>query len=88
MNLNSTNLLKSEDEKETEEKAPNILEELKNGNFIQKKFLETRKIFLWGPVMDESAKEIVNKLMYLEMIDPGKEITFYINSLFGLVEKL
>ena len=85
MNLNSTNLLKSEDEKETEEKAPNILEELKNGNFIQKKFLETRKIFLWGPVMDESAKEIVNKLMYLEMIDPGKEITFYINSPGGVI---
>jgi ATP-dependent Clp protease protease subunit len=85
MNLNTTNLLKSEDEKEPEEKTPNILEELKNGNSIQKKFLDARKIFLWGPVMDDSAKEIVNKLMYMEMIDPGKEITFYINSPGGSV---
>jgi len=83
MNLNTTNLLKSEDE--TEEKPTSILEELKNGNFIQKKFLESRKVFLWGPVMDESAKDIVNKLMYMEMIDPGKEITFYINSPGGSV---
>lgn len=85
MNFNSINLNKAEDEKETEEKAPTILEELKNGNFIQKKFLDSRKIFLWGPVMDESAKEIVNKLMYLEMTDPGKEITFYINSPGGVI---
>jgi ATP-dependent Clp protease protease subunit len=35
--------------------------------------------------MDDSAKEIVSKLMYLEMIDPGKEITFYINSPGGVI---
>ncbi len=52
---------------------------------IQKKFLEKRKIFLWGAVMDESAKQIVNKLLYLEMIDPGKPITFYINSPGGVI---
>jgi ATP-dependent Clp protease, protease subunit len=69
---------------ETEEKVPDILEEIKNAP-ISKKFLEQRKIFLWGPVMDDSAKEIVSKLMYLEMIDPGKEITFYINSPGGVI---
>ena len=69
---------------ETEEKVPDILEEIKNAP-IAKKFLEQRKIFLWGPVMDDSAKEIVSKLMYLEMIDPGKEITFYINSPGGVI---
>jgi ATP-dependent Clp protease protease subunit len=47
--------------------------------------LEKRKVFLWGPVMDESARDIVNRLMYLEMVDPGKEITFYINSPGGVV---
>lgn len=52
---------------------------------IQKKFLEKRKVFLWGPVMDESAKDIVNKLLYLEMQDPGKPITFYINSPGGVI---
>jgi ATP-dependent Clp protease, protease subunit len=67
-----------------DENIPNILEEIKNAP-IAKKFLEQRKIFLWGPVMDDSAKEIVSKLMYLEMIDPGKEITFYINSPGGVI---
>lgn len=62
----------------------NFLEEIK-GMSIQKKFLEERKVFLWGVVMDESAKDIVSKMLYLEMIDPGKEITFYINSPGGSV---
>lgn len=69
----------------TEEQAPDVLEELRNGNRIQKKFLDQRKIFLWGAVYDDSAKEIVNKLMYLEMVDPGKDIFFYINSPGGSV---
>lgn len=52
---------------------------------IQKKFLEQRKIFLWGAVTDETAKEITEKLLYLEAIGPGKEITFYINSPGGSI---
>ncbi|HEY0947585.1 MAG TPA: ATP-dependent Clp protease proteolytic subunit [Opitutaceae bacterium] len=52
---------------------------------IQKKFLEQRKIFLWGAVTDESAKELTEKLLYLEASDPGKEIFFYINSPGGSV---
>ncbi len=55
------------------------------GMLIQKKFLEQRKIFLWGPVTDESAKDLTEKLLYLEATDPGKEITFYINSPGGSV---
>lgn len=52
---------------------------------IQKKFLEQRKIFLWGAVTDETAKEITEKLLYLEGIAPGKDITFYINSPGGSI---
>ncbi len=52
---------------------------------IQKKFLEQRKIFLWGAVTDETAKDITEKLLYLETIAPGKEITFYINSPGGSI---
>lgn len=52
---------------------------------IQKKFLEQRKIFLWGAVTDESAKDLTDKLLYLEAIGPGKDITFYINSPGGSV---
>jgi ATP-dependent Clp protease protease subunit len=52
---------------------------------VQKKFLEQRKIFLWGAVTDESAKEITEKLLYLESVAPGKDITFYINSPGGSI---
>ena len=52
---------------------------------IQKKFLAQRKIFLWGAVTDETAKDITEKLLYLEGIAPGKEITFYINSPGGSI---
>jgi len=52
---------------------------------IQKKFLEQRKVFLWGAVTDESAKDITEKLLYLEAVGPGEEITFYINSPGGSI---
>lgn len=61
-----------------------LLETLNSVNF-RKKFLEHRKVFFWGPVFDESVKEIVDQLFYLEMIDPGKEITMFINSPGGSV---
>ena len=52
---------------------------------VQKKFLEQRKIFLWGAVTDETAKDITEKLLYLESVGPGKDITFYINSPGGSI---
>lgn len=52
---------------------------------FDKKFMEQRKIFLWGEVNDKSARDITNRLMYLEATDPGKEITFYISSPGGMV---
>lgn len=54
-------------------------------NLIDKKLLEDRKVFLWGQVDDDSAKHIIDRLFYLEAIDPGKEIKFYINSPGGYV---
>jgi ATP-dependent Clp protease protease subunit len=52
---------------------------------IEQKFLEQRKIFLWGEVDDKSAEIIVSKLLYLELSEPGKKITFYINSPGGMI---
>lgn len=52
---------------------------------FEKKFLEQRKVFLWGVVTDKSAEQVVNRLLYLEAIDPGKPIYFYINSPGGVV---
>jgi ATP-dependent Clp protease, protease subunit len=54
-------------------------------NTIQRKFLAQRKIFLWGAVTDESAKDITEKLLYLEVTEPGKDITFYINTPGGSI---
>jgi ATP-dependent Clp protease protease subunit len=54
-------------------------------SLIQKRFLKDRKIFLWGAVTDESAKDLTEKLLYLEMIGAGKPITFYINSPGGSI---
>ncbi len=62
-----------------------ILKELSQGMRFDKKFLEQRKIFLWGPVDDESAQYIVNRLLFLEAEKPGEEIKFYINSPGGVV---
>jgi len=52
---------------------------------IGMKLLEQRKIFLWGAVDDDSAKEIVEKLMYLDANKPGEKITFFISSPGGSV---
>lgn len=52
---------------------------------IQKKFLENRKIFLWGEVSDKSAKDITEKLFYLELEAPGEPIQFYINTPGGSI---
>ena len=43
---------------------------------IQETFLKERKVFLWGEVSDKSARDVTEKLLYLEMDAPGKEITF------------
>src|SRR3954452_2145759 len=71
-----------DDEDEDETPKPTVAPV---GALIQKKFLEQRKIFLWGAVTDETAKDLTEKLLYLEAIGPGKEITFYINSPGGSV---
>jgi ATP-dependent Clp protease protease subunit len=73
------------DEENPMEMPENPMEKMMSGWMFDKKFIEQRKVFLWGPVDDKSAKEITDRLLYLEAIDPGKEITFYINSPGGVV---
>ncbi|MFZ9682620.1 MAG: ClpP family protease [Cephaloticoccus sp.] len=69
-----------EDEETVAAKSPMPIAAL-----IQRKFLEQRKIFLWGAVTDETAKDITEKLLYLEASAPGKEIYFYINTPGGSI---
>jgi ATP-dependent Clp protease, protease subunit len=52
---------------------------------IDLKILNERKIFLWGQVDDASAKHVIDRLLYLELLDPGKEIQLLINSPGGYV---
>ena len=71
---------------EEEPKVPeNPMEKMISAAQFDKKFIEQRKVFLWGAVDDRSAKDITARLLYLEAIDPGKEIKFYINSPGGVV---
>jgi ATP-dependent Clp protease protease subunit len=63
----------------------NMMENLMSAAQFDKKFMEQRKVFLWGAVDDRSAKDITSRLLFLDAKDPGKEITFYINSPGGLV---
>ena len=81
--MNSKNIRM--DEENPMEMPDNPMEKMMSGWMFDKKFIEQRKVFLWGPVDDKSSKEITDRLLYLEAIDPGKEITFYINSPGGVV---
>lgn len=77
-------LMEDEEENETKEDK----QEPTNG-FMMKKmeklFFEKRTVYLWGPVDDKSAKDLVSKLLLLDADKPGKEIKFYINSPGGVV---
>lgn len=48
-------------------------------------FFKNRNIYLWGPVDDRSAKDVVNRLLLLDADQPGEPINFYINSPGGVV---
>jgi len=52
---------------------------------IDAKILNERKIFLWGQVDDHSAKQVIDRLLYLELMQPEKEIQLIINSPGGAV---
>ncbi|HCR49062.1 MAG TPA: ATP-dependent Clp protease proteolytic subunit [Rhodothermales bacterium] len=61
------------------------MEQVSLADEIGRKLLSERKVFLWGGVDDDSAEYVVERLLYLDLMDPGKEITFYINSPGGYV---
>jgi len=64
-------------------------DEKKQDSFNQKLenlLLKKRRIFFSSPVTDQSAREVIRKLWYLEFLDPGKPILFVINSPGGSVD--
>ncbi len=58
----------------------------RTGDKIEHALLDARRIFISDAVDSHSANEIIRKLWYLEMIDPGKPILFIINSPGGAVD--
>lgn len=86
MYINSNYRTRFNDDEENPQELPeNPMEKMVSSWQFDKKFIEQRKIFLWGVVDDKSSKDITARLLYLEAIEPGKEITFYINSPGGMV---
>jgi ATP-dependent Clp protease, protease subunit len=85
MNLYKRNIRQDDEPDEMPNLPDNPMEKLMSGWMFDKKFIEQRKVFLWGPVEDKSAKDITDRLLYLEALAPGKEITFFINSPGGVV---
>jgi ATP-dependent Clp protease protease subunit len=86
-NLQSPRVLPRLDDEDDDEKENDLAQKhaAPVAALIQKRFLKERKIFLWGAVTDESAKDITERLLYLEAVGPGKDITFYINSPGGSI---
>ena len=84
----SAPLPRLDDEDDDDDETPEETRARRNtpvAMLIQRKFLEQRKIFLWGAVTDETAKDITEKLLYLETTAPGTDIVFYINSPGGSI---
>ena len=74
-----------DDGQEPDEKAQAPRTPLSVAAQIQRKFLEQRKLFIWGAITDETARDACERLLYLEGIDPGKEITLYMNTPGGSI---
>lgn len=53
---------------------------------IEHALLEARRIFISDAVDSDSASDVIRKLWYLELNDPGKPILFVINSPGGAVD--
>ena len=68
--------------------VPMVLEQSGRGERamdLYSRLMADRVIFLHGPVEDHMANLIVAQLLYLESIDPTKDISLYINSPGGSV---
>ena len=60
------------------------MKEVISGSEIEEQFRKRRQIFLWGEIRDESAQEIVKKILFFDGIG-NDDITIYINSPGGVI---
>lgn len=74
--------MEEEEEKQPEDKRDDLMMLNKK---LERYFFDQRSVYLWGPVEDKSAREVVTKMLLLDADKPGEEIKFYINSPGGVV---
>jgi len=68
---------------------PYVVEKTSNGERsydIYSRLLNDRIIFVTGEVTDTMSASVISQLLYLDSIDPGKEISMYIQSPGGSVD--
>ena len=66
MNFYKESKIRMDDEEETPKETPDSsMEKMMSSWQFDKKFIEQRKVFLWGAVNDKSAKDITARLFYL-----------------------
>ncbi len=80
MNLYNRNIRQDDEDESPMQMPDNPMEKMMSGWMFDKKFIEQRKVFLWGAVDDKSAKDVTDRLLYLEALQPAKEITILIKS--------
>lgn len=68
-------------DKEKKDAIPNRI-----ADRIEHSLLEARRIFISDAVDSDSASDVIRKLWYLELTNPGKPILFVINSPGGAVD--
>lgn len=68
------------------DKEKNDSNSSKMADKIEHTLLDSRRIFISDAVDSDSAYEIIRKLWYLELTNPGKPILFIINSPGGAVD--
>ncbi len=67
-----------------DKKTVDDMKQLFVGKEIEERALKNREIFFWTDVNDDSAKAVVQKLLYFDSLET-KDITLYINSPGGSV---
>jgi len=75
---------RNDDEEEVPEERPKS-DIMMFSKKLEKLFFDNRSVHLWGVVDDESAKDVVSKLLLLDADKSGEEIKLYINSPGGVV---
>jgi len=77
-------------EEEEPEETPKEKEEREDHSSMLNKrmeeiYLKQRRVYFWGQVDDKSMEKIINKILFLDACEPGKEIDLFLSSPGGSV---